>query len=284
MLKSLSHWRAVVAVGRQIYILGLDVMLLYDPWTATLAQKLPTIFPRKKFAAAVVSGKVYVAGGSSRAAAMEEYDPETDEWRVVVNAPRRRYGCFGASVDGVFYMIGGLKVAAASSFDAPSRAETGSNDALTYARSMDLYDVEAGRWLRSRSVPGGGCVVAACSAGGYLFMLASHALELSFWRFDARRRGGTFGEWRRIRSPPLPAQVRVVGSDVRFRCVGVAENKVVLVQATGCIDDLLRRCGRSERGLRDGLVLVYDGGVEKWRRGADLPELVRRATCACAEC
>ena len=52
---------------------------------------------------------------------------------------------------------------------------------------------------------------------------------------------------------------------------------MVLVQVKGCIDDLLQRSGRSLRGLREGLVLVYDsiGGV--WSRGPDLPEVIRRA-------
>ena len=162
---------------------------------------------------------------------------------------------------------------------------------------MDLYDVEARVWLRSRAVPGGGCVVAACSAAGHVFVLASHAVELSFWKFDARRKKTTtqnnnnsstavtnagFGEWCRLKSPPLPAQVRL-DSTVRFSCVGV-ENIVVLVQVTGCIDDLLRRSGRSLRGLRDGLVLVYNSVGGEWSRGADLPEVIRRAACVCVEC
>ena len=37
--------------------------------------------------------------------AMVRYD--TDTWRVVCQAPRRRYGCISTSVEGVFYVIGG---------------------------------------------------------------------------------------------------------------------------------------------------------------------------------
>ncbi|XP_057956367.1 F-box/kelch-repeat protein At5g26960 [Malania oleifera] len=279
----LTHARAV-AIGRRIYILGRNVMIRYDAWTGTMSEKSPTVFPRKKFAAAVIAGKIYVAGGAARTAAVEEYDPDTDEWRVVADAPRRRYGCIGAAVDGVFYVIGGLKIGASG--NEPPRAA--GVEAHVYASSMDLYDVEAGGWLRSRAVPGGGCVVAACAAGGHIFVLASHAVELSFWRFDGRRKGGGsgggggFGEWCRIRSPPLPAQVRVDGS-VRFGCVGVGE-KVVLVQVTGSIDDLLRRSGRSVRGMKGGLVLVYDCIAGEWSRGADLPEVLRRAACVCVEC
>uniref|UniRef100_A0A5B7C1C4 F-box domain-containing protein n=1 Tax=Davidia involucrata TaxID=16924 RepID=A0A5B7C1C4_DAVIN len=279
-----SHSR-LSAIGRKLYIIGRTAMLRCDIWTGTVTAKSAMIFPRKKFATAVVTGRIYVAGGASRTSAVEEYDPETDAWRVVADAPRRRYGCIGASVDGVFYVIGGLKIG--SSGNEVSRAAGA--EAHVYASSMDLYDVDARGWLRSRAVPGGGCVVAACSAVEHVYILASHAVELSFWRFDARRKssaaaggGGGFGEWCRMKSPPLPAQVRL-DSTVRFSCVGIGD-KVVLIQVMGCIDDLLRRSGRSIRGLKEGLVLVYDCSAGEWSRGADLPEVIRRAACVCVEC
>ncbi|KAF8403699.1 hypothetical protein HHK36_011803 [Tetracentron sinense] len=272
---SFSHAR-LSAIGRGIYILGRNATVRYDTWTGTVTSRSPMIFPRKKFAAAVVSGKIYISGGAALTASVEEYDTESDTWRIVAEAPRRRYGCIGASVDGIFYVIGGLKIGGRSEV-----TRGGGTEAHVYASSMDLYDVEARVWLRSRAVPGGGCVVAACAAGGYVYVLASHAVELSFWRYDGRR-SGAFGEWCRIKSPPLPAQVRL-DSTVRFCCVGVRE-KVVLVQVLGCIDDLLRRSGRSCRGLKEGLVLVYDSEAGDWSRGADLPEIIRRAACVCIEC
>ncbi|XP_059664049.1 F-box/kelch-repeat protein At5g26960 [Cornus florida] len=274
-----SHAR-LSAIGRHIYIIGRTAMLRCDTWTGTVTARSGMIFPRKKFAAAVVYGKIYVSGGASRSSAVEEYDPETDTWLTVADAPRRRYGCIGASVDGVFYVIGGLKIG--SSGNENSRAAGA--EAHVYASSMDLYDVEARGWLRSRSVPGGGCVVAACAAEGHIYVLASHAVELSFWRFGARKKsgGGGFGEWCRVKSPPLPAQFRL-DSTVRFSCVGVGD-KVALVQVMGCIDDLLRRGGRSTRGLKEGLVLVYDCAAGEWSREADLPEVIRRAACVSVEC
>ncbi|KAA8544527.1 hypothetical protein F0562_022539 [Nyssa sinensis] len=271
-----SHSR-LSAIGRKLYIIGRTAVLRCDTWTGTVTAKSAMIFPRKKFASAVVAGRIYVAGGAARTSAVEEYEPETDSWRVVADAPRRRYGCIGASVDGVFYVIGGLKIG--SSGNEISRAA--GSEAHVYASSMDLYDVDARGWLRSRAVPGGGCVVAACSAVGHVYILASHAVELSFWRFDARRNSSAassgFGEWCRMKSPPLPVQVRL-DSTVRFSCVGVGD-KVVLIQVMGCIDDLLRRSGRSIRGLKEGLVLVYDCGAGEWSRGTDLPEGNRRAAC-----
>ncbi|KAJ1384119.1 Kelch-type beta propeller [Sesbania bispinosa] len=274
----LSHAR-LASIGPRIYVVGRNATVRYDTWTGTVTHRSAIIFPRKKFALAAVSGKLYVAGGGSRTAAVEEYDPVTDAWHVVSHAPRRRYGCIGASVDGVLYVIGGLRIGA-SERDEFSRAAAGAEAHAAYASSMDLFDVETRTWLRSRAVPGGGCVVAACAAAGRVYALTSHAVELSFWSFDARRkcsggRGGAFGEWCRIKSPPLPAQVRV-DTRMRFSCVGMGD-KVVLIQVAGWVSE-----GR--RGSREGFVLVYDCAAGEWGRGADLPEVYRRAAYVGVEC
>ncbi|XP_060170098.1 F-box/kelch-repeat protein At5g26960 [Lycium barbarum] len=273
-----SHFR-LSAIGRKIYVIGRTAMLRCDTWTGSVVPLQGPVFPRKKFAVAVVCGKIYVAGGCT---AVEEYDPMSDTWRVVANAPRKRYGCVGASVDGVFYIIGGLKLSSASGNDLVARGTRASDAAHVYASSMDLYDAVNGVWLRSRSVPGGGCVVAACAAAGEIYILSSHAVELSFWKFNGSRKCTRFGEWCRIKSPPLPAQVRL-DSTVRFSCVGIGET-VMLVQVNGCIDDLLRRSGRIERGMKEGLVLVYDCVVGEWSRVADLPGVIRRSACVGVEC
>lgn len=258
-------------------------MLRCDTWTGTLVSKPAMLEQRKKYAVAVILGRIYVAGGCARSLAVEEYNPVANKWSVVSQSPRKRYGCVGAAVDGVFYVIGGLKIGSSVNEGLAWRTRaSGPEAAHVYASSMDLYDVEARVWLRSRAVPGGGCVVAACSAGGHVYILSSHAVELSFWRFNGERKSSSFGEWCRIKAPPLPAQVRL-DTTVRFCCVGVGE-KVVLIQVTGCIDDLLRRSGRSERGLKEGLFLVYDPAAGEWSRGPDLPEVIRRAACVCVEC
>lgn len=283
----LSHAR-LSAIGPRIYLIGRNAVFLYDTWSGMVTARSAMNFSRKKFANAVISGRIYVAGGSPTTTAVEMYDPETDSWQVVAQSTRRRYGCIGAAVDGVFYVIGGLKIGGVSG-NLASRAAGGS-EAHIYASSMDIYDVEARTWLRSRAVPGGGCVVAACAAAGYIFVLSNHAVELSFWKFDARRKcpnqtstkSAGFGEWYRIKSPPLPPQVRL-DSTVRFSFVGIGET-VVLVQVAGCIDDLLRRGGRSARGLKEGLVLIYETKSGEWSRAADMPEVMQRAACVCVEC
>ncbi|KAI3450089.1 hypothetical protein Pfo_006754 [Paulownia fortunei] len=257
-----SHFR-LVSIGRKIYIIGRTAMLRCDTWTGTL----------EKVRRGGGGGKILVAGGCARSSAVEEYDPDENAWRVLSEAPRRRYGCIGASVDGVFYIIGGLKIGpSGNEVSVCASRAAGAEAAHVYASSMDLYDVASRGWLRSRAVPGGGCVVAACAANGNVYILSSHAVELSFWKFNASRKSANFGEWSRIKSPPLPAQVRL-DSTVRFSCVGVGD-KVVLVQVE-------RADGE---GLKEGLVLVYDCAGGEWSRAADMPEVIRRAACVCVEC
>ncbi|KAL3530148.1 hypothetical protein ACH5RR_009470 [Cinchona calisaya] len=282
-LHSLFPHSRIAAIGRKIYIIGRTAMLRFDTWTGTLVPKAGMAVQRKKFAAAVLDAKIYVAGGCSRSAAVEEYDPVENSWRVVSHAPRRRYGCVGAAVDGLFYVIGGLRIGnSGNEWSGLASRAVGADAVHIYASSMDIFDVAARAWLKSRAVPGGGCVVAACAAGGNVYVLSSHAVELSFWRFNGTAKSSSFGEWCRIKSPPLPAQVKL-DSTVRFSCIGVGD-KVVLIQVMGCIDDLLRRSGRNERGLKEGLVLIYDCTAGEWSRGPDLPEVIRRAACVCVEC
>ncbi|XP_014517712.1 F-box/kelch-repeat protein At5g26960 [Vigna radiata var. radiata] len=267
-----THARAC-SIGPRIYLVGRSATLQYDTWTASISMGAATVFPRKKFALSSAAGKIYVAGGSSRTAAVEEYDPETDTWVVVSNAPRMRYGCIGASVDGIFYVIGGLRIGASAQNLLP-RSSCRTEAHAAYASSMDLFDVEARVWLRSRTVPNVGCVVAACAAAGRLYVLTSHAVEFSFWSFHLRRKrasGKGFGEWCRIKSPPLPAQVRV-DTRMRFNFVGIGD-KVVLIQSLNEV-----------RGVKEGFVLVYDCATGEWERGADLPDVYRRATYVGVEC
>ncbi|KAK4278826.1 hypothetical protein QN277_016621 [Acacia crassicarpa] len=280
----LAHAR-LASIGPRIFVIGRNAMIRYDIWTGNLSPRSAMIFPRKKFASAVVSGKIYVAGGGSRSTAVEEYDPDLDTWSVVSHAQRRRYGCIGASADGVFFIIGGLRIGAAGEGNEFSRATGGAEAHAAYASSMDLFDVDARVWLRSRAVPGGGCVVAACAAANNVYVLTSHAVELSFWKFDARRKssnrsgGGSFGEWCRIKSPPFPAQVRM-DTRMRFSCIGMGD-KVMLIQVNGwCVDEMMR----SGRSVREGMVLIYDCGGGEWSRGVDLPEVFRRAAYVGVEC
>lgn len=263
----------LAAIGRAIYIIGRGATLRYDSLTGAVTFRAPTIFPRKKFAVAVVGCRIYVSGGATRTSAVEEYNPDVDEWRVIAEAPRKRYGCVGASAGGVFYVIGGLRVGSRREEEEEARG------AHTCAGSMDAYHVRAGMWLRMRAVvPGGGCVVGACGAGAHVYVLASHAVELSFWRWDGKGRRG--GDWTRLEPPPLSGQLRLGGA-VHFSCTSIGDAKLAaLVHASANHgSDPSRRPRVAEAAL-----LVYDIEADEWSRGLDLPPGLRRAVCACVEC
>ncbi|KAJ4724517.1 Kelch repeat-containing F-box family protein [Melia azedarach] len=255
----------LAVVGPRIYVVGRNATLRYDYWTDSIISLAPMLVQRKRFACAVVFEKIYIAGGSSSSATtVDEYDPDSNRWRVVSNAPRIRYGCIGASADGVFYIIGGLKI------DSPVPGER--MEAHIYMSSMDLYDVKTRAWLRSRAVPGGGCIIAACASVGYIYILLSHAVELSFWRFDARRNHSGFGEWSRMKTPEIGHQLRLDGS-IKFSLVG-ARDKVMLV---------LMKNQRLMRNPEERFIWIYETTTGDWSCGPDLPMYIPRASCVSME-
>eukprot|EP01018_Ginkgo_biloba_P036915 Gb_08498 [translate_table: standard] len=241
---------------------GLNCTIVYDAWTKSLIRKAPMMCPRKKFACCVISNRIYVAGGSLRRDSTreaivnaEEYIPELDLWKPILNMPRKRYGCLGAAVDGIFYVIGGLKFGKKNGFSVQPYA---------YVGSMDSYDPKTNTWLKTKALPMGGCVIACTVMGSYIYMLSSHAVELSFWKYDTRN-----DSWSRIKPPPIPSPLRM-DNVLKFACVTMGTS-IYIVQVGGSIDDLLRRSGRCGRGLREGLVLIYDTKLQEWSRGPDLP-------------
>ncbi|XP_020590572.1 LOW QUALITY PROTEIN: F-box/kelch-repeat protein At5g26960 [Phalaenopsis equestris] len=266
----------LAAIGRSIYIIGRGATLRYDTLTGAVAFRAPTIFPRKKFAAAVIGCRIYVSGGATRTSDVEEYNPEADEWRGGAGAPKRGWvglGRVGAAAGGIFYVIGGLRVGSRREEEEEARG------AHTCAGSMDAYHVRAGVWLRVRAVvPGGGCIVGACGAGAHVYVLASHAVELSFWRWDGKGRRG--GDWTRLEPPPVGGQLRLGGA-VHFSCTSIGDAKLAaLVHASASHGGDI---GRRSRG-GEAVLLVYDIEADEWSRGLDLPPGLRRAVCAYVEC
>jgi len=275
------HARAV-AVGRHVYLVGRGATLRVDPLTGAARACAPTLFPRSKFAAAAVGARIYVAGGSARTAAVEEYDPSADAWRVVAEAPRRRYGCAGAGAGGVFYVAGGVAVGAGGGGGGGAAAVV---EAHACAGSVDALHVASGAWAwaRPRAVPGGGCVVGACGAGdGHLYVVASHAVDLSFWRWHGGGgRGG--GGWVALEAPPVPRGAVGLGVAVRVAMAGVGADRVAAVVNVAAVRGHAAAAAASG-GAVEGLVLVYDIGGGRWSRASDLPPGFRRAACTAVEC
>lgn len=147
----------------------------------------------------------------------------------------------------------------------------------TYVSSMDSFDPKTNSWLKTKALPMGGCVIACTVVGSCIYMLSSHAVELSFWNYDTHN-----DSWTRIKAPPIPSPLRM-DNRLKFSCVTVGTS-VYIIQVGGSIDDILRRSGRQARNLKEGLVLIYDTLVQEWSRGPDLPCIKSGAVCTVVQC
>ncbi|KAH7296977.1 hypothetical protein KP509_26G047100 [Ceratopteris richardii] len=283
---SLLHTQPVV-LNHRIFIVGAipshnseiwgpDSTIMYDSWTKTLSRRAPMLLPRRKFACCSIGSRILVAGGSnrcglSRDALMEaeEYITEENVWKPLPNMPHRRYGCLGVAVGGIFYVIGGLKSSSVIGL---------CMQPYTYINSMDSFDSKTNTWQKTKPLRTGGCVIACTVVDSCIYMLSSHAVELSFWKYDTQQ-----DTWTRVRAPPIPSPLRL-DNRLKFSCVSV-DTSVYIIQVTGSIDDLLRRSGRHTRGLKEGLMLIYDTVKQEWSRAPDLPSNIKNgAACAVAYC
>ncbi|EEC68824.1 hypothetical protein OsI_37394 [Oryza sativa Indica Group] len=162
-----AHARAVL-LGRDVFLIGRGATLRVDALTGAARACAPTLFPRKKFAAPAVGDRIYVAGGSARTSAVEEYDPEVDAWLVVGEAPRRRgWGGWvaleappmprgsvglGMAVRVAMAGLGTNRVAAVVS----AAAVRGHNAGGGALEGMVLvYDIAGGKWSRAPDLPPG---------------------------------------------------------------------------------------------------------------------------------
>jgi N-acetylneuraminic acid mutarotase len=118
---------------------------VYDPKTDkwTVLPDLPTA--RNHMAAASIGGKLYVAGGrfvggfrSEITAALEVYDPATNQWASKQPMPQPRSGHNGLAVNGCFHTFGGEHPSAGPSGVFPDHV---------------VYDPSADRWTRLPDLP-----------------------------------------------------------------------------------------------------------------------------------
>ena len=91
-------------------------MVHYDTWSSTVVARSAMLFPHKKFATAVVSGKIYAMGGSSRTDAVEEYNLDTDTWRIKTS--------YGEGANGGVMFLGVFSVCNFWGFSSESSSES----------------------------------------------------------------------------------------------------------------------------------------------------------------
>jgi N-acetylneuraminic acid mutarotase len=165
------HHAMSAAVNGRIYLIGgefqgagtglpaifLNSVYELDPaagvWTARAA--MPTA--RSGGGAAVVDGKIYVAGGRPPGGSdFAVYDPALDQWTVLPNLPTQRNHLGMGAIDGKVYVAGG-------------RFGGGFNSERTDA--LEIYDPATNTWTSGARLlsPRGG--VASVEANGCLFVI-----------------------------------------------------------------------------------------------------------------
>jgi hypothetical protein len=119
----------------------------------------------------------------------------------------------GAAVNGIFYVIGGLKFSSMLGL---------SMQPYAYVASMDAFDTKLNCWQKTRVLPMGGCVIACTVVGRAIYMLTSHAVELSFWKYDTWDESFT-----RVKPPPIPSPLRI-DNFLKFSCVTMGSDVYII--------------------------------------------------------
>lgn len=149
----IHHAQPVVLNGK-IYLFGamtgrypdekpLKHVLIYDPGDDRWSEgaKIPWRRRRGSCGTVVHQDKVYMVGGirdghqGGFVAWLDEYDPATDTWRKLADAPRARDHFAAAVIDGKIYAAGGRRTS----------KETGQVFELTIPQ-VDVYDIQSGTW------------------------------------------------------------------------------------------------------------------------------------------
>lgn len=116
---AISHVAAVALAGK-LYILGglrqdgtaVDTVHIYTAQTGQWTTGRFMLNPRGAAAAAVIDGRIYLAGGSppARGSDFSVYDPLTNRWTRLPNMQTFRGHLAGAAYGGKFYAIGGRRL------------------------------------------------------------------------------------------------------------------------------------------------------------------------------
>ncbi len=146
---ALNHTMAAAVNGR-LYLIGgqtgntgngpfVDTVYEYDPAKATWTSRTPMPTQRSGGAAAVVDGKIYVAGGRPpRGHDFAVYDPRSNTWKTLPDLPTQRNHLTAAAVDGKIYVIGGR-------FEGGFRSEK--------SDAVEVFDPAANAWAARARLP-----------------------------------------------------------------------------------------------------------------------------------
>lgn len=165
------HHTMAVGTNGKIYAIGgefdgagtgrpevyLDTVYELDPQAGSWRRRSAMPTNRSGGGAAVIDGKIYVAGGRPpRGQDFAVYDPVTDRWTVLPNLPTQRNHLAVGAIDGKVYVAGG-------------RFGAGFNSQTTAA--LEVFDPATGRWTSGAPMPAPRGGVAGLTANSCLFVI-----------------------------------------------------------------------------------------------------------------
>jgi hypothetical protein len=154
----LHHFQPVV-IGSRIYVIGaftccfpneeiISDIYVYNTVTDTwdIEGQMPEERARGSAAAVLHKGKVYLVGGNTAGhnggavAWVDEYDPQTEQWTVLADAPNARDHSMAAIAYGKLVLTAGRQTALPNPFANPVLA-------------TDVYDFTNGTWISTTDIP-----------------------------------------------------------------------------------------------------------------------------------
>lgn len=193
---------------------------------------------RSEFAATVLDGKIYVAGGFGAESSFDRYDPGTDSWESLADLPEARNHLSLAALDGGIYIAGGHN--------------HGSNAATeTFWR----FDVAAGAWETLEPLPQGPRgALGAVALDGAIYTVGGSSGDLGGpATADVARYDVATSTWEIVASMPTARE---------HLAVGVAGGRIVAAGGRSGSNEDLSLLSASE---------VYDPASDSWTIGAALP-------------
>jgi N-acetylneuraminic acid mutarotase len=193
---------------------------------------------RSEYAATVLDGKIYVAGGFGALSRFERFDPRADAWEQLADLPELRHHLSLAALDGAVYLAGG-------------HAESTNTATDTFWR----YDPGADAWEEMEPLPQGprGALGAAV-IDGILYVVAGSSGDLSGpATADLARYDPAAASWELLE--PMPT----------------AREHLAVAAADGLLVTIGGREGANEDPALLSATEVYDPAGDSWEERAALP-------------
>ena len=200
------HHTHAAAVGGKLYVMGgeLDGALsgrpgkdlantwVHDPKVGGWVARAPMPTARSGGGAAVVNGKIYVAGGRGPGGpAFEAYDPATDKWEKLPDLPSQRNHLAVAALNGKIVVAGGR---IAPGFTAERLA------------AVEIYNPATRSWTKGAPLPAPRAGIAGAALAGCMFVCGgegerTHVLGLTpnTYGYDPRA-----DRWIKLADLPVP--------------------------------------------------------------------------------